>query len=107
MARQIWVSWAKVVRTTEEGSLGVWHLQEMIDAMSVKLWWKFRTQEASWISFFPLKYYKRAHPCQVVDTSVALPVLLRLLAARELGEDSIRVVISRGGIPFFLENWMP
>lgn len=79
--KRISVRWSEVAHLTNEGGLEMRRLQENTDVLLVKLWWKFRSKEALWISFFRAKYC-RVHPSQVVAMSAASFAWLHLLSER-------------------------
>ncbi|XP_075084982.1 uncharacterized protein LOC142168225 [Nicotiana tabacum] len=46
----------------DEGGAGVRKMEDIIDTLSIKRWWRFKTQPSLWAKFLKSKYCKRAHP---------------------------------------------
>ncbi|KAJ6719969.1 REVERSE TRANSCRIPTASE ZINC-BINDING DOMAIN-CONTAINING PROTEIN-RELATED-RELATED [Salix viminalis] len=51
-----WECWEDFCYPIEEGGLGMRRLQDLVNAMSLKLWWRFRTVNNLWSNFMKCKY---------------------------------------------------
>ncbi|CAH9069343.1 unnamed protein product [Cuscuta epithymum] len=66
-----WANWIKICFPTEEGGLGVRALSDVEKAFSLKLWWKWRTQDSPWCKFIKAKYSRGVDmQPRVTDSSV-------------------------------------
>ncbi|KAH6797441.1 hypothetical protein C2S52_021995 [Perilla frutescens var. hirtella] len=57
-----WISWKHICLPTAEGSLGIRRLVNIYDAFSLKLWWRFHSQNSLWACFTLMKYYEDLFP---------------------------------------------
>ncbi|XP_075084814.1 uncharacterized protein LOC142168056 [Nicotiana tabacum] len=57
-----WSSWNNLCLPKDEGGTGVRKMEDIIYTLSIKRWWRFRTQPSLWANFLKSKYCKRAHP---------------------------------------------
>lgn len=65
MERRVWASWAALARPVGEGGMGLRRVLEVIDAFSVKLWWKLRKQSSLWSIYFKGRHFARRHPVRI------------------------------------------
>lgn len=99
-----WISWSTCCRPTSEGGLGIRALSESIQAHSLKLWWRFRTQHSLWSSFLKARYCSSLHPLQV--SSRGSHVWQRLIHARDIAEPYIFWILGRGDCSIWYDKWV-
>ena len=58
-----WMKWEALCRPQEEGGLGLRRLSEVLQAFSMKLWWKFRQGLSLWALVMASKFCRGRHPC--------------------------------------------
>ncbi|KAI3463155.1 hypothetical protein Pfo_019818 [Paulownia fortunei] len=54
--RMHWVSWDRICQPIKEGGLRIRKLADMVQAFSLKLWWRFRSMSSLWAAFMQQKY---------------------------------------------------
>ncbi|KAI3473565.1 hypothetical protein Pfo_031528 [Paulownia fortunei] len=54
--RMHWVSWDRICQPVKEWGLGIRKLADMVQAFSLKLWWRFRSLTSLWAAFMQQKY---------------------------------------------------
>ncbi|CAH9101516.1 unnamed protein product [Cuscuta epithymum] len=51
-----WIRWSKLCLPNLEGGLGIRSLTDIEKAFTLKLWWKWRTEDSFWAKFIKSKY---------------------------------------------------
>lgn len=98
------VSWEKCSCPTFEGGIGVRSLANIIQAYSINLWWKFRTQTNLWSHFMKAKYCHSSHPTQ--SQSAGSHIWRRMLAVRPIAEKDIHWHIGRALCSIWYDAWL-
>jgi len=60
-----WKSWEKLSFPVQEGGLGFRSFSSVVDAFSMKLWWRLRLNDSMWASFMHQKSISGSHPLHV------------------------------------------
>lgn len=77
----------------------------MINAFSVKLWWKLRTSPSLCSKYMAARYFKHSHSAIIGVNSDASQVWQRLLKGKDVGESHIRLRIGGGAFVASSEVW--
>ncbi|KAL2503882.1 Uncharacterized protein Adt_19503 [Abeliophyllum distichum] len=101
-----WKRWKDLCIPTVEGGLGFRRLQDLVDTLSLKLWWLFRSQRSLWAQFLLSKYCKDTHPLLTTIPYNASTVWKRLKHIGQQAETHIAWQLGRGQIFFWHDCWM-
>ncbi|VFQ76047.1 unnamed protein product [Cuscuta campestris] len=55
-----WSKWNNLCVPTNEGGLNLRSLEDLQEAYSIKLWWKFQTDNTKWAKFMRIKYLRQS-----------------------------------------------
>ena len=100
-----WSRWKPLCVPVEEGGLGVRNLEEMCEAFSLKLWFRFREQKSLWAVSLLLKYCKKTSPNLVSKKTTDSVVWKRLLSVRTLAESNCFWKVGTGSCYFWQDDW--
>ncbi|KAF9675131.1 hypothetical protein SADUNF_Sadunf09G0000200 [Salix dunnii] len=101
-----WECWEDLCYPVEEGGLGMRRLQDLVNAMSLKLWWRFRTVNNLWSNFMNCKYgYNSASFSGGASVHDSL-IWKRLSKASHACEYLIRWKVGCGKINFWHDIWI-
>lgn len=56
-----WESWKELYFPTVESGVGIRHLADTCNALQLKQWWKFKSNNTLWGKFLLAKYCKRVN----------------------------------------------
>ena len=101
-----WIKWSQLCEPYEEGGVGVWSLQHVFDAFSLKLWWNFRLRRSLWAEFMHLKYCPEVHHCYSDFSPGQSHTWRRMLHAQVVAEKHIRWSLGSGSSSFWHDNWL-
>ncbi|KAL0292127.1 UNVERIFIED_CONTAM: hypothetical protein Sradi_7002100 [Sesamum radiatum] len=83
-----WTSW-KTICQPGEGGLGIRKLSDVVEAFSLKLWWRFRNQCSLWAQFLQTKYCRGTFAGQVKVSIHDSPTWKRMCKIRHIAQDQI------------------
>ncbi|EOX96782.1 Uncharacterized protein TCM_005953 [Theobroma cacao] len=101
-----WVAWHKLTFSCSERGLDIWRLTDMVDAFSMKLWWRFYTCEGLWTNFLKTKYCMGQIPHYVQPKLHDSQVWKRMVRGREVAIQNTRWRIGKGSLFFWHDCWM-
>ncbi|XP_074559236.1 uncharacterized protein LOC141815220 [Curcuma longa] len=101
-----WISWETICKPKGEGGLGVRKLLEVSTAISLKLWFRFRTQASPWAVFLTKMYCGAVSSVVVPLKWNASPGWRRMMRIRDLAENQIGWTIGKGRIRFWHDGWL-
>ncbi|KAL3502545.1 hypothetical protein ACH5RR_036994 [Cinchona calisaya] len=80
--------------------------QDVVQGMSMKLWWIFRTKRSLWAKFMNSRYLKNIiHPNYVSDIRNSSSVWKMMIAMKDLVEPQIDMRIRKGSSSLWFDNW--
>lgn len=97
--------WYQVCKPMSEGGPSIRRLEDICNAMSVKLWWKFSTSNSLWASFIKARYCNKNHPLEVNPKNFP-NIWGRLCKVRDLVECNIKWRLGSGKIDLIRDHWM-
>ncbi|XP_075109105.1 putative mitochondrial protein AtMg00310 [Nicotiana tabacum] len=100
-----WSSWNNLCLSQDEGGADVRKMEDIIDILSIKRWWRFRTHPSLWTNFFKNKYCKRAHPVNKKPNPTDSHIWRNMLKIRDKAEENIIWEIQKGNCSFWWDNW--
>nr|XP_016436823.1 PREDICTED: uncharacterized protein LOC107762942 [Nicotiana tabacum] len=100
-----WSSWNNLCLPKEEGGAGVKKMEDIIDTLNIKRWWRFRTHPSLWANLLKNKYCKRAHPVNKKSNPSDSHIWRNMLKIRHKAEENIRCEIQKGNCSFWWDNW--
>ncbi|KAJ6822973.1 uncharacterized protein M6B38_386025 [Iris pallida] len=106
VSKRSWLVWRFVTRTKSEGGLGIKCLNDIMDAFSMKLWWKLRHGKGLWEELLKSKYFRKRHPCDAFMTSKCSHIWRWILRGRKLAEPFISFRLGRGEGSARYEAWI-
>ncbi|XP_070043075.1 uncharacterized protein [Nicotiana tomentosiformis] len=80
-------------------------MEDITEPLSVKRWWRFKTQPSLLATFLNAKYCKRAHLVTKVPTPSDSHIWRYLTKARTKAEPNIIWKIQAGNSSFWWDNW--
>ncbi|CAI9099386.1 OLC1v1036200C1 [Oldenlandia corymbosa var. corymbosa] len=95
--RRHWRSWERIAFPYSENGLGVRSFQGIIDALTVKLWWKLKHQRGIWSRFI--------HSLSMSSKRKTSWLRVSKIEARAVVHT--KVIIRRGNRSFWSDNWSP
>lgn len=101
-----WIKWDQLCKPYGEGGVRLRSLRHVLDAFSLKLWWKFRLGQSLWAEFMHLKYNANLHPCYSKACPGQSATWRRLLDGQVVAERYIRWVVGSGNSSFWHDNWL-
>ncbi|KAJ6714204.1 RETROTRANSPOSON UNCLASSIFIED-LIKE PROTEIN [Salix viminalis] len=101
-----WECWEDLCYPIEEGSIGMRRLKDLVKAMSLKLWWRFRTVNNLWSNFMKSKYGYNSASFSGGASVHDSPIWKRLSKAGRAREDLIRWKVGCGKINFWHDIWV-
>ncbi|KAJ6677481.1 RETROTRANSPOSON UNCLASSIFIED-LIKE PROTEIN, partial [Salix purpurea] len=101
-----WECWEDLCYPIEEGGLGMRRLKDLVKAMSLKLWWRFRTINNLWSNFMKSKYGYNSASFSGGASIHDSPIWKRLSKAGRACEDLIRWKVGCGKINFWHDIWV-
>ncbi|KAJ6731270.1 REVERSE TRANSCRIPTASE ZINC-BINDING DOMAIN-CONTAINING PROTEIN-RELATED-RELATED [Salix viminalis] len=101
-----WECWEDLCYPVEEGGLGMRRLKDLVKAMSLKLWWRFRTVNNLWSNFMKSKYGYNSASFSGGASVHDSPIWKRLSKAGRACEDLIRWKVGCGKINFWHDIWV-
>ncbi|KAJ6824262.1 uncharacterized protein M6B38_103105 [Iris pallida] len=107
VAKRSWLAWRFITLTKSEGGLVIKCLNDIMDAFSMKLWWKLRHGKGLWVELLKAKYFRKRHPCDAFMTSKCSHIWQRILRGRKLAEPFISLRLGRGEGSARCEDWIP
>lgn len=100
-----WSSWNNLCLPKDEGGAGVRKMEDIIDTLNIKRWWRFRTHPSLWANLLKNKYCKRAHPVNKKSNPSNSHIWRNMLKIRDKAEENIRWEIQKGNYTFWWDNW--
>ncbi|KAI3452547.1 hypothetical protein Pfo_009211 [Paulownia fortunei] len=104
--RMHWVSWDKICQPINKEGLGVRKLNDMVQAFSLKLWWRFRSLSSLWALFMQQKYYGCLFPGAVKLSVHDSAIWKRMCKARQAAQDNIFWILGDGQAYFWKDHWV-
>ena len=104
-ARMHWKSWGNLCFPVQDEVLGFRSFNDIVDAFSMKLWWKLRCNDSIWALFMSRKYIRHAHPMDSFSR-VGSPTWGRLLQIRHKAEEHIFWQFGQGMVDFWRDKWV-
>ncbi|KAJ6399842.1 hypothetical protein OIU84_015493 [Salix udensis] len=101
-----WECWEDLCYPVEEGVLGMRRLQDLVNAMSLKLWWRFHTVNNLWSNFMNCKYGYNSASFSGGASVHDSPIWKRLSMAGRACNDLIRWKVGCGKINFWHDIWV-
>lgn len=100
-----WSSWKNLCYPKDEGGIGIKSMQDSNDTMSIKRWWRCRTQPSLWASHLRGKYYSRKHHIARKEINGTSLIWRNMLQFRDKDEKNIIWKIQAGNYSFWWDNW--
>ncbi|WRX16205.1 Reverse transcriptase domain - like 10 [Theobroma cacao] len=104
--RMHWAAWNKITFPCSEGGLDIRNLNDVFDAFTLKLWWRFQTCDSLWTQFLKTKYCLGRIPHYVHPKLHDSLVWKRMIRGREVAIRNIRWKIGKGDLFFWHDCWM-
>lgn len=80
-------------------------MQDICKAFSMKLWWKFRTDDSLWSRYMFHKCCSKIHPIECVKGVGGSYTWHRMVESTDLTESSMVWIISKGNVNFWKDRW--
>ncbi|XP_059302171.1 uncharacterized protein LOC132054125 [Lycium ferocissimum] len=100
-----WSSWAKMCYPIEEGGLGFKRLKDISEALAMKRWWRFRTENTLWAEFLKIKYSRLAHPIDRKWRAGLSHSWQSILEVKDKVEEQMLWKINSGSSNLWWDNW--
>ncbi|EOY25451.1 Uncharacterized protein TCM_016759 [Theobroma cacao] len=104
--RMHWAAWNKITFPCSEGGLDIRNLNDVFEAFTLKLWWRFQTCDSLWTHFLKTKYCLGRIPHYVHPKLHDSLVWKRMIRGREVAFRNIRWKIGKGDLFFWHDCWM-
>ncbi|EOY17513.1 Uncharacterized protein TCM_036737 [Theobroma cacao] len=101
-----WASWGKIALPIAEGGLDIRNVEDVCEAFSMKLWWRFRTTNSLWTQFMRAKYCGGQLPTDVQPKLHDSQTWKRMVTISSITEQNIRWRIGHGELFFWHDCWM-
>ncbi|EOY32335.1 Uncharacterized protein TCM_040145 [Theobroma cacao] len=101
-----WASWHKITLPSNEGGLDIRGLGDVMQAFSMKLWWRFLTCNSIWTHFIWSKYCASQIPRNVKSKLWDSQTWKWMLASCSVIEQFTRCRIGKGELFFWHDCWM-
>nr|XP_033514261.1 uncharacterized protein LOC117278939 [Nicotiana tomentosiformis] len=101
-----WTLWNNLCLPKDEGGADVRKMEDIIDTLSIKRWWRFRTHPSLWATFLRNKYCKRAHSVSKKFSPVDSHIWKNMLRIRFKVEHNIRWEVQKGNCHFWWDKWI-
>ncbi|EOX99578.1 Uncharacterized protein TCM_008287 [Theobroma cacao] len=99
-------TWNKITLPSSEGGLDIKGLEDVFEAFSMKLWWKFQTCNNIWSKFMRAKYCYGRIPGYTQPKRHDSQMWKRMLACYLVTEQHMRWKIGKGELFFWYDCWM-
>ncbi|XP_071905976.1 uncharacterized protein [Coffea arabica] len=100
-----WIRWGDLCLPGDEEGLGFWRLEDIYDAFSIKLWWRFRSLSSFWTIFMKAKFCAEVHP-NLVHRDRGSQTWRRMIAVRHIAEQHIGWIGRSNSSNFWFDNWL-
>ncbi|XP_042056286.1 uncharacterized protein LOC121800861 [Salvia splendens] len=101
-----WIKWQRVCLPIEEGGVGIRNLADVIEAFSIKMWWRFREQRSLWARYMHQKYCSKSFPLVTYRSNRFSLMWRRLFKVGSLCREQVRWVLGNGEISFWYDSWV-
>ncbi|KAJ6843815.1 uncharacterized protein M6B38_117085 [Iris pallida] len=101
-----WAGWETMAKPTEKGGLGFSRLAHIVDACSMKLWWKLLTETSLWTKFMRARHSRFSHLSEAVTNNRSSTSWRRIIRGQMIAEPLIHLLLGDGRSSACLERWL-
>ena len=101
-----WIKWERVCLPCGEGGLGIRRLKEVVEAFSLKMWWRFREQDSLWARYMFQKFCSISFPLVLSRSNRFSPMWRRMFKAGLKYKECFGWVLGEGIISFWYDTWL-